>query len=104
MERHGSGAGEESRVIVGSALTVYHRRPVARGAAAGIPGRKASAAAGAHPFLGPACGAAREIADFWKKDQNSSKLSSFSRAPPQNRQSSFDQGRGGWPPRQIRAA
>ena len=61
MARHVACAGEDSRVIVGSTPTVYHRRPEARGVAAVTPGRKAPAAAGAHAFLGPACGAARVI-------------------------------------------
>ncbi|HCO10698.1 MAG TPA: hypothetical protein DIT42_06070, partial [Gammaproteobacteria bacterium] len=61
MVRHVASAGEDSRVTVGSTPTVYHRRPEARGVAAVTPGRKAPAAAGAHAFLGPACGAARVI-------------------------------------------
>ena len=61
MARHIACAGEDSRVTVGSTPTVYHRRPEARGVAAVTPGRKAPAAAGAHAFLGPACGAARVI-------------------------------------------
>ena len=61
MARHVACAGEDSRVTVGSTPTVYHRRPEARGVAAVTPGRKAPAAAGAHAFLGPACGAARVI-------------------------------------------
>ena len=55
MVRHVASAGEELRVTIGSTPTCYHRRPEARGVAAGTPGRKASVAADAHPFLSPAC-------------------------------------------------